>query len=530
MKRFGTIFPFVEAGRESRRLGRLVANHDFARALVTYGSFDEYVFSNPSRSNLAMFAETVASWNVGPARLARVRYAGYRELPALLRDEPFHVFHLGGWGALMPGLHAIRARHARHPWPITAVTHSLNGREVIDHAARLSHAGMAACDAIVCTSRDGREAMRRLLDTGAAIAGRRFAGSLAHLPLGIDDALFDTPGDRERGRARLEIDPSAVVLLVLGRLTPFQKMDVTPLLRVLCHDLIPAAQAPVCLVFAGGGTSADIQRLCEAVDRTGAGPHVRLQANFSDRGKADLLAASDVLVSPVDNTQETFGLSLLEGMAAGLPIVASRFDGYKDLVEDGVDGFLIDTYESGVDPMEEWFDLMDPTIAQLFQSQGVAVDVEQMAARLLTLINDADLRRTMGAAGRRKGSRDFRWSAVVSRYEAMWDRLAEKAARLSVHTADAPANAYSAGPRAIFPHYTSATLAADARLVRTARPFADAPFNETAPVLRRDLLGRILHRARDGASVGDLAALAPGDAEYAAAWLLKYGLLRVEPA
>ena len=67
---------------------------------------------------------------------------------------------------------------------------------------------------------------------------------------------------------------------------------------------------------------------------------MRIHANFMARVKADLLAAADILVAPTDNTQETFGLSLLEAQSAGLPVVASRFDGYKDLVVDGEDGFL----------------------------------------------------------------------------------------------------------------------------------------------------------------------------------------------
>src|SRR5207302_4047631 len=119
----------------------------------------------------------------------------YTALPALLQQQPFHVFHLGGWGALVPGLHYIRSRYASNAWPITAVTHSLNGREVIDHAVRVSHAVMAPYDAIFCTSRDGREAMRKLLLGGAAIAGRGFAGRLEHLPLGIDDELVDQQGN-----------------------------------------------------------------------------------------------------------------------------------------------------------------------------------------------------------------------------------------------------------------------------------------------------------------------------------------------
>src|SRR5262249_26153719 len=161
----------------------------------------------------------------------------------------------------------------------------------------------------------------------------------------------------------------------------------------------PKSSRPVCLLLAGSASPDDIKRLVAAVDRYGITPHVRLQANFAEDQKADVLAAADVLVSPVDNAQETFGLSLLEAMAAGLPIVASRYDGYKDLVHEGVDGFLIDSYASPTDPMEEWFDLLDPNIAQLFQSQGVALDTRQLADRLLALIGDEAMRARMSAAG-----------------------------------------------------------------------------------------------------------------------------------
>ena len=46
-------------------------------------------------------------------------------------------------------------------------------------------------------------------------------------------------------------------------------------------------------------------------------------------------------MSLVDNTQETFGLAVAEAMAAGLPVVASNWNGYRDLVRHGVDGYLV---------------------------------------------------------------------------------------------------------------------------------------------------------------------------------------------
>jgi glycosyltransferase involved in cell wall biosynthesis len=532
MKRFGSIFPFVEGGSQPRHIGRLVANHDFARALLKFASFDEFVFSNPSLTNLRMFADEARTWGVPDDRLARVRFVSYVGLPSLLASQPFHAFHLGGWGWFMAGLHYVRARYACNPWPITAVTHSLNGREVVDHAVRLSHAGMAPYDAVFCTSRDGREALRNLLAGGAAIAGRAFAGRLEHLPLGVDDDLLDARGDRERGRARLRIPADAVVLLVLGRMTPQRKMDLAPLLEAFARMIVPRATRPVHLLLAGSATPADLTLVNRTVTALAIADRVRVHANFPAAQKADVLAASDVLLSPVDNAQETFGLSLLEGAAASLPVVASHYDGYKDLVEEGVDGYLVDTVASPDDPMEEWFDLMDPDVAQLFQSQGVAVDLEQLADRILRLVHDDDRRAAMGRAGRAKVDRSYRWSRVIARYEECWDRLAVEAQHGGIVKPAQPQNPFNVPTARMFTHYASRVLGDDDRVVHAGICPDAAPYSETREVLQPEALQAIVAACDAPVRVGDLAkaGLLGRTARAGIVWLMKYGRLsRLRP-
>ena len=57
--------------------------------------------------------------------------------------------------------------------------------------------------------------------------------------------------------------------------------------------------------------------------------------------------AADLVVSLVDNIQETFGLVIVEAMASGLPVVATDWNGYRDLVVDGETGFLVPTTMCG---------------------------------------------------------------------------------------------------------------------------------------------------------------------------------------
>ncbi len=533
MKRFASIFPFLEHGSAQLHIGRLVANHDFVKALLRYGTCDEYVFSGPSIENLRTFEQTVRRWALPPERLAAIRCMPYAGFSQVLAREAIHVAHVGGWGYFMPGLHYLRQR-ACAPFPITGVTFSLHGREVVDHAVRVSHAGMTDADAIFCISRDGREVMRRLLDGAAAITNRAWQGQLLCLPLGIDDDLFDVRGDRVRCRQRLRIPDEAVVLLTLGRITPAQKMDLGPWLRTVARGIMPAAHVPIVVVLAGGASPADLRMVKEHVDAEGIADIVRVHANFPADQKADLLAAADVLVMPTDNTQETFGLSLIEAQAAGVPIVASHYDGYKDIVRDGIDGFLIETLGLEVDPLADWFDVMDGNVAQIFQSQAVAIDLDALRDAVVRLVNDAGLRRTMGEAGRVRAAAEFRFSRIIARYEEAWDALA---ARAAARPPSLPvASPWNLDPVTVFGHYPTRRLETCTEVVATGSPADLLPFSDVTTLVTPRLLATLLSLAETPASVGLLRAEAAHDVpptldaarvvDAAVLWLLKYGLLR----
>jgi glycosyltransferase involved in cell wall biosynthesis len=538
VKRFGSLSPFVEQGGAERRIGRLVANHDFIKALVRYGSFDEYVLANPSSGNQRSFLDVVDEWGLDAATRGRVTPVPLVDLPARIARDAFHVFHAGGWGAFLPGLHRLRAAHAPRPWPITGTIFSIHGREMLDYAVRLAHAGLTSADAIACLSRDGLDAFGRLLDAGAVIAGRRFAGRLVPLGLGVDDDVLDAAGDRAAGRRRLQIPDEAVALLVLGRITPAQKMDLAPLLKVFARRVVPEAARPVVLVIAGGASDADVRLLQSLIDVYGVRAHTRVHANFLARVKPDLLAASDIVVSVADNTQETFGLSILEALGHGRPVVASRFDGYKDLVDDGVDGLLVDTLWCEADPLAGLGDVMDPNVAQLIQAQSVAIDTEQLADHVGALIADESRRLTMGEAGRARVRDRFRTSAVVRQYEAWWDELAADAARLDDWRAPRPAAPAAApeaidpaalSPSSIFRAYPTGFLSPGDTVATVAGVAIDPPYSDAAVLLDRGLLEAIRDRCATPALVRDVVALAAIEARgwFAVMWLLKYGVLRV---
>ena len=105
-----------------------------------------------------------------------------------------------------------------------------------------------------------------------------------------------------------------------------------------------------------------------------------------------LIAGATVFLLPSET--ESFGLAALEGLASGVPVVASRVGGLPEVVRDGEDGFL-----------------------------HAVGDSEAMAASALRLLDEPALRARLAAAGRARALAEFRTEPAVDRYEAIYRRV-----------------------------------------------------------------------------------------------------------
>jgi glycosyltransferase involved in cell wall biosynthesis len=110
-----------------------------------------------------------------------------------------------------------------------------------------------------------------------------------------------------------------------------------------------------------------------------------------DRVKSVLHSAA-MLVQP--SLVETFGMPVAEAMACGLPVVASRIGGLPEIVVNGQTGLLVQP---------------DNTL--------------QLAEAILQLIEDSELSRTMGKAGRIRAEQLFSWSRVAASFDSLYSRL-----------------------------------------------------------------------------------------------------------
>jgi len=208
----------------------------------------------------------------------------------------------------------------------------------------------------------------------------------ATIPNGIDTGRFNRPEARLKWRSEHGFSDSDVLIASVARLEP--QKDPEALIRAFAA--VSSVGAPCHLLLAGDGSLRDRARECAV--RCGASSRVRFLGVLSD--VAELLCAADFFA--MASRWEGNPLSVMEAMAAGLPVVATAVGGVPELVESGVTGLLAPPEDAGA-----------------------------LTRALATLVADAGRRRAMGEAARVRAC-DFSVEAMVTAYGELFLGLARR--------------------------------------------------------------------------------------------------------
>ncbi|MEK9725561.1 MAG: glycosyltransferase [Rhodospirillaceae bacterium] len=166
----------------------------------------------------------------------------------------------------------------------------------------------------------------------------------------------------------------------------------------------------------------------------------------------------------------------IEAMPAGLPCVVTDWNGYRDTVRDGEDGFAIPTWlplaGSGGDlALQNDRLVTDAERDRNYNhytgvvSQCTAVDVAKTAEAFTVLVENEGRRQGMGASGRQHAQRTFDWRIVVAAYQDLWRELSHIRARtqeVAPITEGRPAHPLRDDPFALFASYATHTVDGEA--------------------------------------------------------------------
>jgi glycosyltransferase involved in cell wall biosynthesis len=211
---------------------------------------------------------------------------------------------------------------------------------------------------------------------------------LVVIPHGIDLGRFvnERAPDRDADRRRVEGTGARLLVGAIGHLVPVRGHD----------DFVRAAaqvarkRQDVDFVIAGDDKSRDNRRraqLEKLIAELGLEKRLRLVGKLDD--VAPLLASLDLFVSAARS--ESFGLAIVEAMASGLPVVATRTEGALEIIEDDVTGSLV--------PVG---------------------DTEALASAIIKLLDDEDARRQLGERARRRARERFSLERMIAATETAY--------------------------------------------------------------------------------------------------------------
>jgi glycosyltransferase involved in cell wall biosynthesis len=304
----------------------------------------------------------------------------YGELSALFRRHRFPLVHTH---SSKPGvLGRIAARRAGVPWVVHHV-HSFAFHEQSTAPAywlfsRLEKSAGRYCDRVIFVNHEERELAIR--------EGILPAEKCLTIHNGIDLGPYSADERaRCRGdfRARHGILPDDVVILFLGRLERQKQPLILPEIMARLESLV--SQRNWKLLVAGDGPSA--APLEWLIRQRGLARRIKLVGWQEEPRK--ILHAADILLQP--SLWEGLPLSLIEGLAAGLPIVASDVRGIREVVTPQT-GFLCPVREAAT-----------------------------YAAALASLIKHDDLRRQSGQAARQRAAESFDGAANLGQVGRLYD-------------------------------------------------------------------------------------------------------------
>jgi glycosyltransferase involved in cell wall biosynthesis len=232
-----------------------------------------------------------------------------------------------------------------------------------------------------------RLAVRFVLDRVARIVtlseegARRIAGitrnrRVSTIPNMVDTRALRSPPSR---------DPQGAELLFLGRLEPgkgiYELLEAAAQLR----SRFPRLR----LVLAGAG---DEQAVATRAHALGIGDRIEFPGWVEGEGKVLLLRRASAFVLP--SHVENMPVSVLEAMAAGLPVIATRVGALPELVEEGETGLLVPPR-----------------------------DARALAAAIETILSDPGLRARMGASARERAERDYSVERLMPKLETLYGAL-----------------------------------------------------------------------------------------------------------
>lgn len=416
----------IPQNKFSYHYGRYVLNSNFLLALMTYSSFDEIHFFV---DNLGEGKKDLASLRLKPF-YKKIKIFPIYIFTEQLRSNLYTAIHTNMF-MLLRGIASIRNK-IDPTVPITALTATIAypfyDSEFLSITSLLNDKDAIVAPSVnSCTYIDKmcNEVIRQSEDPSLK---RKF--EIEKIPYGINIPVLPELSP-EKSLKELSV-------LIFNRFSKYDKCDLLPILRLL-KQVIGSVNQKIQFVIAGDSSdSVYLKTIIKEIKSLKIEKNIKLVISPSEKRKNELLKSADIFLALSDNIQESFGIVLLEAMSYGLPIIATEWDGYKDLVKEGENGMCVKTFK--LEKSEEYFfkqrnlSIFPFSHALTYwkydtylNSQITFIDNQSFMEKIIKLIENKSLRNKLSAGALEK-VQQFSWEKVIKSYEDLWLKLYSKKA------------------------------------------------------------------------------------------------------
>ncbi len=413
-------------------MGRQAAGWSFLKSIIQSQKYNRLGFYLKNSDQKELLKEDITSLLTEDNKSIDLEYMSYS-----------NVDQIQSYGGIMlpgPDLNEFsyaRSYYGHNKYSLCGITHTTASHTVMSSISNLLTSAIMPWDAIICTSDSVLQTVNKIIEAQAKFLSFRydkkidFLPQLPIIPLGINNDEFNFSDEyKVNSRKELSIEKDDIVIVFVGRLSFHAKAHHVPMYTALeaCAKELQGNRK-IHLIQTGWFANDTIantfkteaQKICPSINCI-------FLDGTNQENKSKTLAAGDIFMSLSDNIQETFGLTPLEGMSAGLPVIVSDWNGYRSTVRDNIDGFRIKTYSLPSGYGEELaFNYMIGKISYDYyiahSVQKTSIDVEDCINKLKLLIFNDDKRIELSTNGKQRALNDFSWNKILDKYEELYKEL-----------------------------------------------------------------------------------------------------------
>lgn len=238
---------------------------------------------------------------------------------------------------------------------------------------RISRLVLRNADAVIALTEDMKTEMQKICNRDAYV-----------IPNGIDLERFENLS-RDEMRGKLQAKAGEKLVISVGRFRP--EKGVRYLIEAM--EIIRQKGQPVKLLL--GGEGPEEENLKQLVEQLNLGSCINFIGQIPNEKVPQYMAAAHVFA--LSSLSEGFPNVVLEAMASGLPIVASKVGGLPEIIREGQNGFLVEPKNP-----------------------------EQIAERVLLFLNNDELTQRISRNNKQK-VKEYSWGSAVSRLERLYQSL-----------------------------------------------------------------------------------------------------------